>query len=184
MRTSVKAALAGVAGAGLLLGGAGSLAFWNDTEDIPSATIAPGALELGKPDCGLGWKLGTKVFDPATDVIVPGDELVRVCTLAVTATGNVKADVTMSTPSDGTGPVADEIAYAATYKLDGVAFNPLTATPDLTATQDKSVLEATTTVTFPFGERVDNDSNNATEYNAVAVKAALAAITITATQVS
>ncbi len=183
MRTSLKAALAGVAGAGLLLGGAGSLAYWNDTEDIPSATITPGSLELGTPNCGAGWKLGTETFDPLTDVIVPGDELVRVCTLAITASGSVKADVTMSTPSDGSGAVADEISYTASYKLDGEAFNPEAATPDLTAAQNTSVLEATTTVAFPFGTVVENDSNNATEYNEAAVKATLEAITITATQV-
>lgn len=183
MRTSLKAALAGVAGVGLLLGGAGSLAFWADEEDIPSAVITSGKLELGSPDCSGGWSLGTAAFDPAVHVIVPGDTLTRVCTMTISASGSVKADLTMSTPSDGTGALADEIKYEATYTLGGTAFDPATASPDFTAAQDGKVLEATTKVTFPFGT-LDNDSNSATEFNATKVQATLAAITITATQTS
>ncbi len=39
MRNSIKAALAATTGAALLLGGAGSLAYWSDEEVIPGGTI-------------------------------------------------------------------------------------------------------------------------------------------------
>ena len=49
MRTSLKAALAGVAGAGLLLGGAGSLAFWNDDETVDGGSDRVRHVERGEP---------------------------------------------------------------------------------------------------------------------------------------
>lgn len=46
MRNSIKAALAATTGAALLLGGAGSLAYWSDEEVIPGGTINGGSLDL------------------------------------------------------------------------------------------------------------------------------------------
>ena len=57
MKRSTKGALAASAAGILLLGGAGSLAFWNATVNVPGAAIASGDLKLSTPDCGDGWLL-------------------------------------------------------------------------------------------------------------------------------
>ena len=51
MKKSTKGALAASSAAVLLLGGAGSLAFWSDSQDVGSANITSGELTLGAPDC-------------------------------------------------------------------------------------------------------------------------------------
>ena len=88
MKKSTKGALAAGAAASLLLGGAGSLAYWTSTGTIDGTSISSGHLKLVSPSCD-GWKLDneTTAFDPAADQIVPGDVLTQVCHYTVDAKG-------------------------------------------------------------------------------------------------
>ena len=111
MNKTTKGAVAAAAAGVLLLGGAGSLAYWNATGTVAGGTISSGQLTLTNPDCdpdttagaiGSVWKLddGT-TFDPDTQKIVPGDTLTKVCTYDITASGAhlLTADLTVSTPA-------------------------------------------------------------------------------------
>jgi alternate signal-mediated exported protein len=47
MNSTTKGSLAAVVAALLLTGGAGTLAYWNDTENVPGGPISSGQLDLG-----------------------------------------------------------------------------------------------------------------------------------------
>ncbi|WP_324804776.1 alternate-type signal peptide domain-containing protein [Gordonia sp. YC-JH1] len=95
----------------LLLGGVGSYALWNDTEDIVGGNITTGDFGL---DCGTGgtWTdvsptmIGGSAINPLEDLMVPGDVWKYSGDCTVTATGkNMKATLgvnlgTTNVPSD------------------------------------------------------------------------------------
>ncbi|WP_067652312.1 alternate-type signal peptide domain-containing protein [Nocardia harenae] len=89
-----KAALAAGAAAILLLGGAGSLAFWQDRTESGGGTITAGELSLSAcvPVGTTGWEDITggtaEPVDVASFRIVPGDTLRYTCTTTVRATGD------------------------------------------------------------------------------------------------
>lgn len=186
MRNSIKAALAATAGGGLLLGGTGSLAYWNDATEVqPDTTLTSGTLDLGAPTCA-SWKLDDgSDFTAGSDTIVPGDTLTRSCQLAISATGDhLTAQLTANAPSMPDSALEDELAFTAVYEIDTDATDDgtgeTTVDPDAGAVafsdaDDGSYLRVLFTVDFPFGAGVDNDSNGA-------VTAQLDAITVTATQ--
>lgn len=188
MRNSIKAALAAVAGGGLLLGGAGSLAYWDDAEDVPTDTVTSGQLDLGAPVCE-GWKLDDgSAFTAATDTIVPGDSLTQICEFPLTVTGDhLEAEFTAEAPSITASALSDELTYTAAYEVDqdqtddGVAEvavtpeTPASGTADITVADDGAWLRSTLTVDFAFGGSVDNTSNGG-------IAAVLDAFTVTATQ--
>ncbi len=158
MRNSIKAALAATAGGGLLLGGAGSLAYWNDATEVqPDTTLTSGTLDLGAPTCA-SWKL-----DDGSDFTAGSDTIA---------------------PSMPDSALEDELAFTAVYEIDTDATDDgtgeTTVDPDAGAVafsdaDDGSYLRVLFTVDFPFGVSVDNDSNGA-------LTAQLDAITVTATQ--
>jgi alternate signal-mediated exported protein len=87
MNKLVKGSIAGAAGVALLLGGAGTLALWNDTASINAATVTSGVLDVANATPG-SWSQNLSL-------IVPGDTIVYTDSLEVTATGdNLKATVT------------------------------------------------------------------------------------------
>ncbi|WP_341230559.1 alternate-type signal peptide domain-containing protein [Nocardioides salarius] len=194
MRASLKAALAGVAGAGLLLGGAGSLAFWDDTEDLTGGTITPGVLDLGAPSCDP-WQLDTAGgdFDLDTDTIVPGDTLVQVCELTLDVTGgHLKAEIEADAPSfGGTNDLDSALQAAAVYELDTDAvdddtgetvIDPEAGPVEFTVANDGQTLRVEMTLTFPFGSSVSNVTNNGPDAANGAEDATLEDTTITVTQ--
>ena len=77
MNSTTKGSLAAVVAALLLTGGAGTLAYWNDTENVPAARSRRAQLDLlGTPACGAGWVLdgGATLTN---QLIVPGDTLTK-----------------------------------------------------------------------------------------------------------
>lgn len=79
MNTFAKGSIAAGAGVVLLLGGAGSLAYWNDSADLGGGTISAGELAI---DASAGTWL------PSIAAWVPGDRSTYSTTLTVTATGD------------------------------------------------------------------------------------------------
>lgn len=112
MNRKTKGALAAGAGAVLLLGGVGSYALWNDTENLGGSSIDTGNLAL---TCTAGgWTdqssdgVGGTTVHPATDLMVPGDTWQYKGTCTPTATGKnmnawlkVKLDAGTATPPAG-----------------------------------------------------------------------------------
>jgi alternate signal-mediated exported protein len=71
----------------LLVGGAGTLALWNDTSSIYAGTVTSGVLDIAHASPG-SWS-------PELDLTVPGDTIVYTDPLEVTATDdNLKATAT------------------------------------------------------------------------------------------
>jgi alternate signal-mediated exported protein len=170
MNKTMKGALAAGAAGALLLGGAGSLAFWSDSSDVPGASITSGELKLGAPDCGDGWLLdGGAAY--STQLLVPGDTLTKTCTIDLTATGaHLGADLAIATPTwSAANGLTAELSPTATFTVNGATTDHVTSADD-TGTGE---ISAELTVTFD-GDTASNDSEDLT--------AALDAVTITATQ--
>lgn len=164
MDTRLKAALAAAAGTTLMLGGAGSLAYWNDVETGTGTVVNDGELTLSALDCGTGWLLDGEVtaYDPLTQEISPGDSLQKVCTTTITALGeHLDADLTVETPSwDAGGSAALEgaLASAAVFQVAGGVAGQTAA--DVTEADHGKVVTLTLTVTFPYGGAPDNTTND------------------------
>ena len=153
MRRSTKGALAASAAATLLLGGAGSLAYWNSTQTINGGSIASGTLTLTQESgqtCSA-WTLdaagGPTTYDPGTTLVVPGDVITKTCDYTVTAKGaHLAAVVSMDDTSiTGDADLASALAASAAYTLDGAA---LADGDTVTSANDGQVLSATISVTF------------------------------------
>jgi alternate signal-mediated exported protein len=173
MNKTGKGALAVSAAGVLLLGGAGSLAFWNSTQTVSGTDIATGHLKLTSPSCGSGWLLdGGAVY--TTQLLVPGDTLTKICTFTVQTSGaHLTADLDTSDPAmSGDQALLDELHATATYKQNGSAIG----SSDV-AVANNDVIQATITVAWPYGAGVDNDSNVLS-----GLSATLDTITVTATQ--
>lgn len=156
MKKSTKGAVAAGAAAVLMLGGAGSLAYWTAEADLAGSTISTGNLTLAAADCGAGWSIdGAAAFDSITDKLVPGDTLTRTCTMAVTATGkHLNADIATA---GGTLPEGSPFTVATTYKVKDAA-NVLQNRETVTSGDQQVV--ATQVVTFAYGATADNASKD------------------------
>ncbi len=171
MKRTTKGAIAAAAAGVMLLGGAGSLAFWTDEATVEGADINAGYLKLINADCGDDWTLdGGAVY--TTQLLVPGDTLTKLCTYEIDAAGEhltaaFSVDAPSFTTSDG---LTDELDLTADYTINDVA-----ATPP-TAVVDGDVVGATITVDWPYGVE-DNDSNVSP-----GLSTTLNDITVTATQ--
>ncbi|MCD9153084.1 alternate-type signal peptide domain-containing protein [Aeromicrobium duanguangcaii] len=151
MNKSTKGAVAAGAAAVLLLGGAGSLAYWNAESTIPGGSISSGTLTLTPKATGT-WKLnGTTVT--GTPTIVPGDELVYSGSYTIGATGNnIKGTLAVT---GGTGTPWAGATVTPTFTLDSTT---ITGTTPITAAQNGKDVAAQIAVDFPFGTAVDNSS--------------------------
>lgn len=171
MKKTTKGALAAAAAGTLLLGGAGSLAFWNATATVAGGTLNSGSLKLvaGADNC-TPFVLDDD--EPATagpTVIVPGDTLTKTCTYTVNATGNhLRANLSAVGPQFTSETLlAADLDIDASFTVDGSAVS------SITSDNDGDVLEAKIVLTF------DPESDNATQLGT----ATLGNYVVTATQV-
>jgi alternate signal-mediated exported protein len=161
MKNATKAVIAGVAGLALLTGGAGSLAYWNDTKAGSSVTIQSGTLSLGTIADG-SWTLqqnssdlpngttasGTTPYVGGTTLIVPGDTLTQTVSVPVTITGtDNKARITVSGATSGTGTALAAV-LTPTISVAGGGTTALVTT--------SGNVSVKVTITFPWGTAVDN----------------------------
>lgn len=179
MKKSTKGALAAAGAAALLLGGAGSLAYWTDQGTANGGTITTGTMSLSGGACDGNWTYVGGSGDGGTvTTIVPGDEITKDCTFTVTGNGDhltanlsAPADVTYTVP--GGNPATMQLTSSATYDLDGTTYGdgdsfPISGTQTLTAHID---------VTFPYGDATAVNANDTQN-----ITATLDAITVTLTQ--
>ncbi len=179
MNRSTKGAIAAASAAALLLGGAGSLAYWSDSEDAAGGTINSGSLTLALDACDTDWTLdstGGTGGPLAGRLIVPGDSLTKVCTFDYTSTGaHLVSILSVGTPTFNASSdteLAAVLTADATYEVDG---DPIT--PGGTIPAGNHVITANIAVDFPYDgltTPLDNDTQSQT--------AVLDAITVTATQ--
>lgn len=178
MKKTTKGALAAGTAAVLLTGGAGTLAYWNDTQPITGSDINAGHLSLDTDVSNTGcgdWQLDSDEVAFVTygdgDPLVPGDVLTKVCEFTISAVGNhLRATLDVSTPNmtDVSGTFGADLTTDVT-NIE-VAGSPLT---EITEDNDGDTLTATIVVTF------DSASTNGTQD----VQSVLDDLTLTATQV-
>lgn len=174
MQNLTKGALASITGGVLLLGGAGTLAYWNDAVAVPGVDLESGHLRLVtdviNTGCG-GWELdGGAPYAPG-DQLVPGDVVTVTCAFTVDAEGNhLVADVQAATPNMTTdaGSTDGSVSVAvADLEVNG---SPVT---QITSADDGRALLAHIAITFAGS--ADNDTQG--------FEATLADLTLTATQI-
>lgn len=179
MNKTAKGALAAGTAAVLLMGGAGSLAYWQDGVTDGAGQVNAGAMTLvGDPGV---WELnGVAVANPQAVVAVPGDEFVYTGSYVVTATGdNLEADLDIT---DGlvTGDLAATATVTSSFTL---GTKTLGAENEITSADNGKTLTVGITIDFPFGATADNTSQgqtlNLTDY-VVTLKQADASPTPTA----
>jgi alternate signal-mediated exported protein len=178
MKTVTKTAIAGVAGVALLLGGAGTLAFWTDTQEGSEVTIATGNLDLGTPADGTGWALQQNASDLPADtaeaasvpyvaqLLVPGDTLTKTVNIPVVLTGEnnrARLDVTAANAAGA----LDSSLSAEILTINGVAVTTPAdgeATVTLTTSQVAALTDGNVPVTYrvAFDWTADNTTKLAT----------------------
>ncbi|MGA8845349.1 MAG: alternate-type signal peptide domain-containing protein [Nocardioides sp.] len=195
MNKTAKGSLAAGAAAVLLLGGAGSLAYWSDSAVVDGGQVNSGFLTLDavpviaaaegvtQQDCTvIKYAAGTTDAGDTVNNFVPGDVVSTECTFVIGAEGdNLAATPTIPATVEITGAGASFVAeVAATYEL-GTPRAAYTGSTPITEDNDGDELVATITVTFPYGTDQDgspiengNDTQN--------VNAILDDLTVTLTQ--
>lgn len=163
MKKHTKGALAAGTAAVLLLGGAGSLAYWSDSAAVGGSDIATGHLSLSDAS-STGWvHADGELAGQDVTSIVPGDSISQEFTFTINASGdNLAAELT--TPEsveaeiggDAT-PTTLELPVSATYTIDG---SPAPAT--ISEANDGDVVTVVVEVDFPFGD-VDTVNANDTQ---------------------
>jgi alternate signal-mediated exported protein len=186
MKKITKAAIAGTVGAALLVGGAGSLAFWTDTATPVAVDIQSGQLDLGLVAAGT-WTIQQNapgvspaqnvtpapVFVPASDKIVPGDVLTTTVNVPVVLDGkNIKGklEVNVQALVAGSTPVAaaDTALIAAlnaggvkVTKIDGTAVAAGVTSANLSGPSLNRTVPVEISVTFPWGNDTTSTFNTA-----------------------
>lgn len=178
MNKLAKSSIAVTAGIALLMGGAGSLAFWNDTIDAgTTGSISAGTLSLSNATAGTWTDQNGNALDITSFRAVPGDVLTYTTTIDVTAIGdNLTGTIGIGTASiaPATAGAADTelaalLTESATFTVNGSAVNTFTATGT------PQPVDVTVTISWPSG-------NPATDNLAKLGSVSLADFAITATQ--
>lgn len=155
MKKSTKGALAAGSAAVLLMGGAGTLAFWTDEVTVDGVDIQSGHLSLDLEEC-QGWELdGGDAY--VAQLLVPGDSLTQDCTYTLDIAGEhfTEVDFDVTLPTDvAAGPLADEITVTTDVEVEGVAQADATDV----AVSDGDEVTVSIVVDWPYGTE-DNDSN-------------------------
>lgn len=181
MNRSTKGALAAAAAGALLLGGAGSLAYWSDTENVSGGIFTSGYLRLTDNTCATAtWKLDGGA-DYTTQRIVPGDTLTKSCTFSIDGVGDhMTVSLDTATPTwSATNALTDDLSVDAAF--DGSASGALGDPATVTKTE---TITAVITVAFDGGDGDGDavDVTNTSNVPTAGLQAALAGVTITASQ--
>ncbi len=154
MKKSTKGAIAAAAAGTLLLGGAGSLAYWTATGTANGGSITAGKLTLAGGTCGATWNYAAGAAKAGQAVVkfVPGDKITKQCTFTIGASGDnlsatisAPATVAVTTLPAGTSFSA---TVATTYKVGTAA---IANGGLITSADDAKVVTTTFDVTIPYG---------------------------------
>ena len=166
MNKLVKGSIAAAAGIALLMGGAGSLAYWNDSATVNAGTVTSGVLDVNTGTPG-SWS-------PSIAKIVPGDTVTYTQQLSLTATGdNLKATVTSNIgtiTNNITGSTATS-TFVVKTSPGGVVVNPTSGVYSLNGTYTVDV-----TITVAFSSSTANQVGQNASVN-------LSTLAVTVTQV-
>jgi alternate signal-mediated exported protein len=177
MKKSTKGALAAGAAAFLLLGGAGTLAYWTDDAQVDGGTVDSGSIDLINVECATDWTYDDDTTTLLTTVtsIVPGDTIVKQCTADLVLVGDhIGATVDISDASlTSLGGLQDELTVAAA--LTDPAGGSVAGAGTHAVTIDL-------TVDFPYGTVSVPDPTTGADNDSQIDTATLDAITLVAVQ--
>lgn len=164
MNKTTKGALAASTAAVLLLGGAGSLAYWTDNDVVQPGSFASGEIKLTNGTCATSWTYapGNAKAGSVVTAIVPGDKITKTCTFTVLAKGdNLSATPTLPAVI----PVRKTSSDPGTSTLDATAAATYTTTSGFTAgkltpSNNNDTLSAAITVSFPYGDATTKNAND------------------------
>lgn len=136
MRKSTKGALAVGAAGVLLLGGAGTLAYWTESADVDGADLEAGHLAITANTCGTApWMLDGGLIEAEDALIVPGDTIAKECTFTVTGEGDhfEDVDIAIAAPNWTIGSDADLVSALGVVSADydGSSVGPITTGDDI-----------------------------------------------------
>lgn len=164
MKKFSKGALASAAAGSLLLGGAGSLAYWTASDTVNGGTFTAGTLALHKVGCDADWKYaaGKAGAGNTVKLIVPGDVITKNCTFTVNGTGdNLSATISSPDSVDVTSSASSfQATDATTYAIGGTNARTLLDGDSVTSADDGATLTATFTVTIPYGNASTINAND------------------------
>ena len=161
MNKLIKGSIAGAAGIALLLGGAGTFAFWSDTAAVAAGEVTSGVLDVANKTPGT--------WDKDIALIVPGDSLTFTDTLELTATGdNLKAAVTTNAAEIVNGiDGIDDIEPTVVVKHGADVVTPVAGVYTLGA--GEYTVDVSVVVNFPAGTAGQVGQNQTTDLGALAV---------------
>ena len=141
MNKLVKGSIAAAAGISLLMGGAGSLALWNDSVSVSASTVSSGTLDVASTVPGT--------WSQSIAKIVPGDTVTYTENLALTAIGdNLKATVSSNVATLTNGITGSTVT--STYVVRNASNAVVTPTAGVyTLGAGSYTVAVTITVTFP-----------------------------------
>lgn len=186
MNKTFKGALGASAAAVLLLGGAGSLAYWTSDATVDGGSITSGTLGIVGQASGTNapsscdkWTYATGAANAGKPVVlfVPGDIVTTKCTFKITATGDnlsakVSAQPTLTASTTATAPSL-KITTDATYAISGVTTpRTIVNNDNITSADNGGVLTATFVAKIPYG----TDEAATTKVNANDTKSITAAL--------
>jgi alternate signal-mediated exported protein len=172
MKKTTKGVLAASAAGTLLLGGAGSFAFWQATSTVSGSQLQSGSISLSAPDCSTalgshGWQLDNgDPYVAGTTKIVPGDTISKVCDMTLTLVGDhIGADLSIdATNITGDADLSSELTSSATFVVDGSPYAPITDPGTHT-------VRATLSVGFDGPGATNASQNGTVDFDAITVTA-------------
>ncbi|MHA7269375.1 alternate-type signal peptide domain-containing protein [Arthrobacter sp. HLT1-20] len=159
MKKVMKAAIAAGAAGALMLGGAGTFALWNATDDIDAGAVSTGHLKLDTTTSPGVWNdisvpATPVVFDAANEKIVPGDTLEFKQTVTIQADGkNLQGALTVGQLAALPGGLLNEadVVLDVDHVAAGLSKHPTTGVLSFAAPGTYNI-PVTITVTFPKGD--------------------------------
>ncbi|WP_157981699.1 alternate-type signal peptide domain-containing protein [Protaetiibacter intestinalis] len=184
MNKFTKASIATGAGIVLLLGGAGTLAYWNDSATTDAGTITAGTLTIDSNDDGA-WFQSSNLddeIDPNDFLVVPGDSLTYIESFEVGATGdNLEATVSANAASILKGEWGDQLVTTVTV-LDDTTPTPAVIST-VTSAYNERLITVRVVLDFAFDGDVSSPSTNEVDNDTQGEVVDLSALAITLTQV-
>lgn len=175
MNKLVKGAIATGVGVVLLMGGAGTLAYWNAGTNLGTATITAGQLSVS-PVANGAWKNGAaNISSIGAFRTVPGDTLTYTQDVTLNASGdNLKFTVglaagaltlpaTYTAPANATNSAAlkDQLAASAVFSVAGSNVSLVSGNTYKVANGGPTTITVTVTLTHAFQTgTVNNVSQN------------------------
>jgi alternate signal-mediated exported protein len=187
MNKLIKGAVATAAGVALLMGGAGTFAYWNDSVGVTGGNITAGTLTVADSGTAGSWtvqKDGTgtavAVADISTFVASPGDKFSYTKNVVINATGNnlvatlqlAPGSITSVTNTTANNALRDYLVKTASIAVTGAGITAgsvagtYTITPGTTGISNRTV---TVTVVINFPKDAAAGTENATKTGAVSL---------------